>query len=302
MSKSTTKTKKTKKETTEMTTPRVAISKIFVPENVRDEGWESKIGTLAKSIAASGLEQPIKVIPYQGDNGQQFELVHGFRRLEACKSLKWTMVPVVFGGSKMTEKDKYISRLTENDEREDLTPLEEARALQKGIEEHKFTVRELARRRGKTEGHISQRLALLRLPEAVKDAIETGELKPTHARAMLQVKDEAEQVKLLDDAKKMSVQEFQEKVNSLGPDKAEKSTRGRKAKEKPATDNDKGASKAASPVESHDRTMEEVKEALAKLDEKKVKAKAAEDAAKEAYIKGMMRGVAWVKGLAKTLW
>lgn len=287
-------TTKKEKKTDNQSTPRVAISKIFIPENVRDDGWEGKVGPLAKSIGASGLEQPVKVIPYGGSNGKEYELIHGFRRLEACKSLKWTTVPVVFGGSKMSERDKYISRLTENDERNDLSPMEEARALQRGIEDHKFTVKELAKRRGKTEGHISQRLSLLRLPDVVKDAIEKGELRPTHARAMLQVKDEKEQVKLLGAAKRMSVQEFQEKVDSLGPDKASKSSRGRKAKEP----------KETKPLSQDvpDRTMEEVKAALAKLDDKKVKAVEKEDVGKEAYIKGMMRGLAWSKGLTKTLW
>jgi len=275
------------------------INKIHIPENIREDGWEKNIKGLADSIAENGLEQPIRVWPFPdkqaGPEGETHELVFGHRRLMACKTiLEWTTIPVVFKPKKTSAKDRYVSALVENAQREDLSPTEEAAAFKRGIDEFGLTAGEIAKKKGVSNAYVSQRLALLKMPEPIQEALANQDISFAHARAMTTL-DDTEQVKLLKQAVKMPVSEFKEKVAAVtaaqdvkdGKEgKAPKAKRGRPEKTNSAKV----------------RTVSEIKVELGKLDDKKKDAVEKGDKAGEQYYKGMMRGLGWASGMAKTLY
>lgn len=258
------------------------ISKIFIPENTRETGWEKKIAELAASIKANGLVCPIMVAAMGKDeNGHEFELIYGSRRLAACKKLKHTTIKAFVGPSKLTNKDKFIMKLVENKDREDLTPLEEAKAYRRAIDEHSLTAKQLAKTIGKTDGHVSQRLALLKMPEKVQEAIADGTISSTHAREINRIKDPKEQEKLVDKAAKIPAPQFKEMVDErLAP--------GKKSSKKSTTT--KAAKTSANNVADLKERRKEVKVILGKMD-KALKAEA--DKYKKAHLKGFMLGAAW---------
>ena len=277
---------------TDLTQPTLAISKIYIPPNIRRPGWNNpkKLQELMRSIAEAGLKQPPGVFAYaegkKGPKGETHELVFGQRRLEACKRLKWTTVPVVLLSSKSSSKDLFVSKLVENFEREDLSPLEEAEAFRQAISELSFTAKELAKRIGKTDGYVSQRLGLLKMPEKVQRAVQKEEITPTHARELARVTDPKKQEKLLQEAKRLPLPEFKEKVDQLDAKDKKHTGRGRKPKEKGGMVPELKAPPSA-----------EVAAALGTLDETKKAASEKADKAGEAYFKGMIRGIGWARGL-----
>lgn len=275
------------KTKTNSNTLMVTISDIYIPDNVRDPGWEKKLKNLMSSIKQRGVLQPVGLFPYggaKGPNGEKFELVFGYRRLEACKKLKHSQVPARVLSSKLTAKQRFLSRMAENDNRDDLTPMEEARAFQTAIQEYKIPARELAKQLGKTDGYISQRLQLLKLPEEVQESLEDGKITPTHAREIASVTDEDEQRKLLQKAEKMSVTDFKEHVEAnVDRSKRKGSNRGRKAKKQDVGE------------KSGVRSEKEATEALGRIDDKLKAAREKGDKPKEAYYKGMIRGIAWTR-------
>lgn len=258
------------------------ISKIYVPENTRETGWEKKITELAASIKANGLVCPIMVTPMGADeNGHEFELVYGSRRLAACQKLKHTTIKSFVGSSKLTNKDKFIMKLVENKDREDLTPLEEAKAYRRAIDEHNLTAKQLAKTIGKTDGHVSQRLALLKMPEKVQEAVADGTISSTHAREINRIKDPKEQEKLVEKAAKVPGPQFKEMID-------EKLSSGKKSNKKTATTKtEKAATSSGGDLKVR---RKEVKVILGKMD-KALKAEA--DKYKKAHLKGFMLGAAW---------
>lgn len=280
--------------------PTLSINKILIPENIREEGWEKNLKGLADSIGENGLEQPVGVWPLPanqvGENNETHELVFGFRRLMACKTiLKWTTIPVVMKAKKTTAKERYLSALVENAQREDLSPTEEAMAFKRGIDEHGLSASEIAKKKGVSNAYVSQRLSLLKMPEPVQEAVINEDITFTHARAMASL-DEPAQVKLLKRAEKLNVAEFKEKV-------AEKIA----AKDKKSSGKKTGTPKAkrGRPEKTNAakvRTVSEIKIEMGKLDTMKKTATKKGNMAAEKHLEGMIRGLGWAAGLAKTLY
>ena len=283
-----------------MTQPTLPISKIFIPKNLRRAGWEKNINELTKLIEDAGLKQPPGVKAYTdgkaGPKGETHELVFGFRRLEACKRLRYTTVPVTILSSKSSSKDVFVSRLVENFGREDLSPLEEAEALKLAIEELGFNQKDLAARIGKTDGYVSQRLSLLKMSGPVQTAVQKGEITPTHARELARVTNAKEQSKLLEQAKHMSMPEFKEKVKAAASKK--QTNRGRKAKPEKVEKAPREDGKVAA---SNVRPKGDLKKALSDLDVQKKKAADSGDKLRAEFFKGMMRGIGWAGGMVKGL-
>lgn len=287
-----------------LTQPTLAINKILVPKNLRKDGWEKKIDELVKLIEENGLLQPpgVRLLATIGPSGETHELAFGFRRLEACKKLGWTTVPVTLRGSKTTGKDTFSARLTENFGREDLSALEEAEAFKHAIDTLGFTAKDLAGRIGKTDGYISQRLSLLKMSEPVKKAVQSGQITPTHARELARVTDEKEQKKFLELAKNMTLPEFKAEVEAASSKKV--SNRGRQTKPvkaEPPAKSEKTEKIAKIPIDMG-RPKLELRKALADLDVTKKKAIEAGDKLKVEFFKGMMRGVGWAGGMVKDLY
>ncbi|MGH2638221.1 MAG: ParB/RepB/Spo0J family partition protein [Rhabdochlamydiaceae bacterium] len=132
------------------------------------------IDGLIVSIKEKGVLQPILVRPV----GDKFEAVSGNRRLEACKRLGLKKVPCYVIG--LDDKQAYEVSLIENLQRSSLNAIEEAKAFSAYVDEHDYGgLSELARRIGKSEPHVSRRIALLDLPSKIQEQIISRRIAPS---------------------------------------------------------------------------------------------------------------------------
>jgi ParB family chromosome partitioning protein len=280
---------------------RMAISKILVEDNVRDPGWETNLDDLKSNIQQFGLQQPVKVQALLSEDaeGHTHRLVFGFRRLECCKRLGWTVIPVVNAAMRETERDRYMSAVMENTARASYTPIEEARIFKKMSEKYGMPAKDIAAAwaidgKPATTGFISQRLSLLKMPEPVQEAVQDGAITPTHARELNRIKDPQDQKKLLKKAEKMSPSEFKEAVAELAPEKKKK-TDGRGRPTKPA----KKTASDGSPAKV--RPKRELVAAMGRLDKQHRAVKASGKKEDERYLAGLLRGLGYAAGLVKEL-
>ena len=156
----------------------------------KEFGGEALIA-LAESIKARGILQPLVVRPLPGG---EFELIAGERRLRAAKMAELEQVPALVRDT--DESDRLELALIENMAREDLNPVEEARACATLVEDLGITKEELGRRLGRSRVAISNLIRLLALPDEALAFLETGELTEGHGRAILLCKDHAAQRQL----------------------------------------------------------------------------------------------------------
>ena len=156
------------------------------PDQPRRHFDEETLAALAESIRRYGLLQPLVVRA----TGDRFELIAGERRLRAAQRVGLDRVPVVL--REASPERRFEFALIENLQREDLSPLEEAEAYRRLIDEFGLTQEEIASRVGKSRPAIANALRLLALPDPVKAQVENRELSAGHARAVLSV-DPAEQ-------------------------------------------------------------------------------------------------------------
>ncbi len=145
---------------------------------------------LAGSIKTYGIIQPLLVQP----KGRFYEIVAGERRFRAAKLAGLTEVPVVIGSFDKQKKTEIA--LIENLQREDLNPMEEARAMDELIREYKMTQKELAERLSRDRATIANMLRLLQLDPEVQKLVEEGSLSMGHARALAGEKDPERQKEL----------------------------------------------------------------------------------------------------------
>jgi len=143
---------------------------VFQPERLQE---------LAQSIANNGVIQPLVV----RRRGERYQLVAGERRWRASKIAGLNYVPVVV--LDITDDQLLEVTLIENIQREDLTPIEVARAFQRLINELGLSHEEIARRTGKDRTTVTNTLRLLRLPQDVQQLIADHRLSMGHARAIL---------------------------------------------------------------------------------------------------------------------
>jgi len=148
------------------------------PRNPREHVEPSKIEDLAESIDEQGLLQPVLVRPV----GDGYELVHGERRLRAVERLGRETIGVEVRD--LTDREALEVSITENLQREDVNPLAEARAYQSLIDEFDLTQAEAADRLGKSQGHISNALKLLNLPDILQRDILHKIFSPWQARTL----------------------------------------------------------------------------------------------------------------------
>ena len=147
---------------------------------------EAHIEELAESIRSKGVLLPLIVRRVS----EGYVLVAGERRWRAAQKAGLRELPAMV--REVTEKEAFEIALIENIQREDLNPVEEAEAYKRLIEEHGLTQEELAARVGKDRSTVANALRLLRLPEAIKQAIVAGQLSMGHARALLAIADEGD--------------------------------------------------------------------------------------------------------------
>jgi ParB family chromosome partitioning protein len=146
------------------------------PRSVFDE---AKLDELARSINANGIVQPLLL----RRKGERFELIAGERRWRAAQLAGLSKVPAVI---RTVSDDKVLElALIENIQREDLNPIEEARAYKKLIDTVGLTQETVAERVGRDRSYVTNYLRLLRLPDDLQDLLQKGKLSTGHARALL---------------------------------------------------------------------------------------------------------------------
>jgi ParB family transcriptional regulator, chromosome partitioning protein len=163
---------------------------------------------LVRSIRASGLIQPVVVRPASSG----YELIAGERRWRAAKEAGLVRIPAIV--REASDAETLQLALVENLLREDLNPMEEAEAFQRLIAEFGWTQDELGERVGRDRSSVSNSLRLLRLPGSIQDDLRTGRLTMGHARAILALSEERDQLALRDEilAHSWSVRATEERV------------------------------------------------------------------------------------------
>ncbi len=153
------------------------------PEQPRTRFADEKIEELAQSIRANGIVQPIVVRQF----GRGYQIVAGERRWRAAQRAELRRIPAVI---KVVSDEKLLElALVENIQRQELNPIEEARAYRKLIDSIGLTQESVADQVGKERSVITTALRLLKLPEDIQELIEDGGLSAGHGRALLTIND-----------------------------------------------------------------------------------------------------------------
>ena len=153
------------------------------PDQPRRSFDPESISALAESIAAAGVIQPLIVRPLRDG---RYELIAGERRWRAAREAGIETVPALVRDE--DEATRMQTALIENVAREDLNPVDAARACAALVEDLGLTKEELGRRIGRSRVAISNLVRLLDLPDAALELLEAGELSEGHGRAILQAK------------------------------------------------------------------------------------------------------------------
>ena len=151
---------------------------------------------LADSIKSQGVVQPIVARPVRQDQAgiQRYEIIAGERRWRAAQMAGLQTIPAVV--KEVSDKGAIAMSLIENIQRENLNPLEEARALDRLIQEFNLTHKEGAKAVGRSRASVSNLLRLLELSDNVKALVESREIEMGHARALLGISDKTVQYNL----------------------------------------------------------------------------------------------------------
>jgi ParB family chromosome partitioning protein len=169
----------------EPTLANLAVAEIHAnPRQPRRQFESEGVSGLAESIKAQGLIQPVVVRPRLAGG---YELIAGERRWRAAREAGLETVPAVV--READDRDTLLLGLVENVAREDLSPVEEARAYALLLDEFALSLSEVAERVGKSKPTVSNRVRLLELPEDVLALVDHAQLTEGHARAVLAVPD-----------------------------------------------------------------------------------------------------------------
>ena len=188
------------------------------PDQPRTRFDEQSLESLAVTIKEKGVLQPLLVRRV----GNRYEIIAGERRLRAAKKAGLEEVPVLIREAE--ESDRLELSILENIQREDLNPIEEARAYKQMLDRLELTQEDLARRVGKDRSSVANTLRLLQLPREIQEDLAVGRLSSGHARAILALDREIMQLKLwaLIKDKGLSVREAEKHVHEMKEGKAGK--------------------------------------------------------------------------------
>lgn len=160
------------------------------PYQPRTRFREQALEELARSIVSSGIVQPLVVRRINN----RYQLIAGERRWRAAQRAAIQRVPVVVRD--VPEEMALEMTLVENLQREDLNPIEQARAFQRLTEEFNLTQEKVAERTGKDRATIANSVRLLKLDQPIQDLLEEGHLTAGHGRALLAIADTQERLEL----------------------------------------------------------------------------------------------------------
>lgn len=189
----------------------IDINKIVANANQPRTHFENeKIHELSVSIQQNGLLQPIVVRPYNG----KYQIVVGERRFRACKLANLDEVPCIV--QQLDEEQTATAAIVENIQRENLSPIEEALAYQQLIDTQNLTQEQLAKKVGKKQSTIANKLRLLQLPMTVQEAVRRRDITERHARALLKLDTTAKQNNMLREImdKGLNVEQTEQKIKT----------------------------------------------------------------------------------------
>ena len=179
---------------------------------------EEALNELANSIKEHGIIQPLIL----RDLGSKYEIIAGERRYKASALAGLTEVPAIIGS--MDDQTSAELALIENIQRKDLSAIEEAKSYKKILDMGNLTQETLAKRMGKSQSTIANKMRLLSLTNEVQVALMNNLISERHARCLLQVKDEEKQKEILNKiiTERMNVRDTDEYIKStLGLPKVE---------------------------------------------------------------------------------
>jgi ParB family chromosome partitioning protein len=180
------------------------------PFQPRQDVDPAALEELKASIRQAGLLQPIVVRPMP--NGGGYELIAGERRLRACQALGWERIPAV--KREVDDRTALTLALIENLQRDDLSPVDEARGYERLLAEFKLAQQDIADAVGRDRSTVANALRLLKLPAAVLAMLHGGQLSVGHARALLALDDPRAAAALAREAvaQGFSVREIEDRV------------------------------------------------------------------------------------------
>lgn len=170
----------------EYVAPQTIITSHYQPRQLFEH---TALEELVNSIKEFGILEPLIVSPLAN---HQYKLVAGERRLRAAKILNLSKVPVIV--RTVSEQQRLEISVIENVQRRDLTPLEEATAYKKLIDEFNLTQEDLAKKVSKSRSKIANSLRLLNLPPEVQAMLGNGKLSEGHAKVILELGSPEEQI------------------------------------------------------------------------------------------------------------
>ncbi len=179
---------------------------------------EDALNELANSIKEHGIIQPLIL----RDLGSKYEIIAGERRYKASQIAGLTEVPAIVGS--MDDQTSAELALIENIQRKDLTAIEEAKSYKIILDMGRFTQEELAKRMGKSQSTIANKMRLLSLTNEVQVALMNNLISERHARCLLQIKDEDKQKEVLNKiiTERMNVRDTDDYIkNMLGISKVD---------------------------------------------------------------------------------
>jgi ParB family chromosome partitioning protein len=181
------------------------------PFQPRKQWSDEELVSLAESIRANGLLEPILVRPA----GDIYEIVAGERRARAVQSLGWSHIEATV--RIVSDEEALQLALVENLQRKDLNPIEEARGYQALVERFDWTHEQVAHRVGKSRVAVSNALRIMKLPESIQDMVSRETLSSGHARALLAVSSQGMQERLAEEVMQrgVSVRQLERKVRQL---------------------------------------------------------------------------------------
>lgn len=181
---------------------------------------DDALGELAASIAEHGVLEPILV--RKRPKGDGFEIIAGERRWRASQRAGLKEVPIFV--RELSDAAAFEAALVENLQREDLNPIETARAFQRLAEEFGHTQEDIAQKVGKDRSTVANSMRLLKLPDDVLDMVEHGQLSEGHGRALLSCESVDAMRKLARTAsqKRLSVREVERRARTGGSSKKTK--------------------------------------------------------------------------------
>jgi ParB family chromosome partitioning protein len=183
------------------------------PFQPRENFDHQSMEELTQSIREKGIIQPVLV----RRRGDYYELIAGERRFRAAKALNIKEIPILIRDAE--DEDSLELSLIENIQRQDLNPIEEARAYQYLIDKFQVTQEKLSEVLGKARTSVANILRLLKLPQEIQEEIRKGRISFAHGRALLELDDQNKQRRLAQEiiSKGLSIRELENLIKTQRP-------------------------------------------------------------------------------------